>query len=305
MDYFGIIRRAFEITIRRRFLWVFGFIVALAGGGGGFRGFSYFSDSGQSMARLGRFATAYLGVLILVGLILFLLWLVIWILSLISQAGLVSSVNKIERGEETSLGDGFSIGAHYFWRVLGLSIILGLIIFFLVLLIALPVVAVIIFASQANAVGAGLAVPAIFCLVLGIIFLVFLLVLFAAFLGVIFIYALRYIVLKDKRVFISIGEAWRLIRANLGATLAMFLLLLLMSAGVGIVLAIPALVIGIPAFLAFLGGVTIGNVYLIVVASLGFFFLLLTVSFLRGIFETFHSTAWTLTYLELTKLETA
>lgn len=304
MDYFGIIRRAFQITIRYRFLWVFGFVIALASGGGGFRSFSYSSDFGQSFANLGRFATAYLAVLILIGLILFLLWLVIWILSLISQAGLVSSVSKIEGGQETSLGDGFSIGAHYFWRVLGLSITLGLIIFLLVLLILVPiVVAVVIFASQSEAVGAGLAVPGIFCLVLSLMLIIFLLVLFSAFLGVIFIYALRYIVLKDERVFASIGAAWRLVRANLGPTLVMFLLLLLISAGVGIVLAIPALVIGLPAFFAFLGGVTLKNAYLIVLGGLGFLFLVLVLSVLRGIYEAFHSTAWTLTYLELTKSE--
>ncbi len=305
MDYFGIIKRAFQITIKHRFLWVFGFIVALAGGGGGFRSFSYSSDSGQSFANVGRWATAYLAVLILIGLILFLLWLVMWIFSVISQAGLVGSVNKIESNEETSLGDGFSIGAHYFWRVLGLSIILGLIILFLVLLILVPVVAaIVVLVSQSKTAGAGLAVAAIFCLVLAIIFVILLLVLFSAFLGVIFIYALRYIVLKDERVFASIGEAWRLVRANLSETLVMFLLLLLISAGVGIVLIIPALVIGLPAFFAFLGGITLKNASLIVVSALGFLFLVLVLSFLGGIFETFHSTVWTLTYLELTKSET-
>lgn len=301
MDYGKIIKRAFEITRKHPFLWVFGFIIALVSGGSNFN-YSYQSGGeDQAFAKLGSFAVTYLVAVIIVILLVLLIGLILWIVSLMAEGGLVSCVKKIEKGEETSLGDGFSVGAHYFWRILALSVVLGLVIFILFLLLLAPLVAgILIFVSQSKSAGAETAVPAIFCLVLGIIFMVFLLIIFGAFLGVLFIYAMRQIVLKDERVFASIRAAWQLFRAKLKETVLMFLLLLVIGAVVSAVLVIPALVIGLPSVLAIISGASLKNVFLIAGGALGLLVLVLILSFLRGIYTTFHSTAWTLAFMELT-----
>lgn len=304
MDYGKIVKRAFEITKKNPYLWLFGFIIALVSGGSNFSTSYQSGGENQTLEKLGSFASTYLIAIIIVALLIFLVWLVLWVVSIMAQGGLINCAKKIEKGEETSLGDGFSVGAHYFWRLLGLSIVLGLIVFFLVLLLLMPIIAVVIvLITQSKTAGAELAVPAIFCLVLGIIFMVFVLVIFGAFLGVLSIYAMRQIVLRDGRVFASIKAAWHLIRANLKETALMFLLLLVIGAVVSMVIGIPALLIGIPALLAIISGVGLKNILLIVGGALGFLVLMLILSFLKGIYTTFHSTAWTLTFLELTESE--
>lgn len=302
MDYGKIIKRAFEITRKHPFLWVFGFIIALVSGGSNFN-FNYQTGGeDQAFTKLGGFASTYLVAIIVVVLLLILIGFILWIVSIMAQSGLVSCVKKIEKGEETSLGDGFSVGAHYFWRILALSVVLGLAIFILFLLLLAPLVAgILIFVSQSKSAGAETAVPAICCLVAGIIFMVFLLIIIGVFLGVLSVYAMRQIVLKDERVFASIRAAWHLIRAKFKETALMFLLLLVIGAVVSAVLAIPGLLIGLPAVLAIISGVSLKNFFLIAGGVLGLLVLVLVMSFFRGVYTTFHSAAWTLTFMELTE----
>lgn len=303
MDYGKLFKRAYEITIKYKYLWLLGFLIAIVSGGSNFS--SSYQTGSQDASKLGEFATAYAVALAVIALFVGLIFFVLWILSLIAEGGLAGAVNKIEDNKETSLGDAFSIGAHYFWRVLGLSLLLGLVVFALILLVVVVPTVLLVFvfagaASQSGSQTAALLVPGIFCLVVGVIFAVLVIVVIATVLGIIHQYALRYIVLQDGRVWASIGQGWRLIRANVATTFIIFLLLMVARLLVGIVVAIPTLIISIPSVIGMIAGAALENFLLIGAAAFGLAIALLVGSFLAGIYQVFHSSTWTLAFRQLT-----
>ena len=92
MDYFAIIKKAYQITLKHKFLWIFGIF---AGGAAGFKGF----NSGYSTSSLGwqnplnslsnqsggNFWEAYGTIILLICALISLLAIVVLILNIISQ----------------------------------------------------------------------------------------------------------------------------------------------------------------------------------------------------------------------------
>jgi hypothetical protein len=130
LDYFEVIKRAWQITWKYKFLWVFGYFIALAAGGSNLssslQSSTNSADTSAAASGFSGFANAYLVMIIVVAGLLMISGFVFWILSIISTGGLVGAAAKIERGETTSLKDGFKIGAKNFWRIFGLNLIVGL-----------------------------------------------------------------------------------------------------------------------------------------------------------------------------------
>ncbi len=302
LDFFDVIKRAWQITWKNKFLWVFGFIIALGAGGSNFSNTSNYSFSGNEgssvPAGAAGFAETYLVLILIVAAVFMLFGLVLWILSILATGGLVGAAAKIERGETTSLKDGFKIGAKYFWRVLGLNLLVGLIIFCLVIVVIVPLIIIIAVMASSGNDGSG-AVAGLICLIPVLIFAILLLALVAAVLSLIAIYATRYIVLENGRVFASLSNGWRLMRRRFAATFLMFLLVMLISALVGFVFAIPGLLIGIPVVVTLLSGIAAKNFIVVFLAFIGIIFLVLVMSFLEGVLETYRSVVWTLTFMRI------
>jgi len=97
MDYGGLVKRALEIMWKFKYLWVFGFFLEFGSGGGG--GFGNLPD--KIKAPVGDFlGGALIGaivLLVLVGLVVFLLFLIMYI---ISQGGLFTAFQEL-RPERT------------------------------------------------------------------------------------------------------------------------------------------------------------------------------------------------------------
>jgi hypothetical protein len=302
LDYFEIVKRAWQIIWKHKYLWVFGFIIALAAGGSNFSNSLNYSfngaDTQTASSSFSGFMAAYAILLIFIGLIMVLFGLVVWILSILATGGLIGSAAKIERGEETSLRDGFRIGAKNFWRILGLNIIVGLIIFCLVIALIVPLVVVIVSISSAGDQGGGM-VAGLICFILIIILAVFLIALVAWALSIITLYAVRYIVLEGQGVFASFRSGWGLIRKKPAETFFTFLIVLLISAIAGSVFSIPSLLVGVPVFLTLLAGVATQNIGLVLLAVVGFVLLSLAMSFFNGVLEAYRSVVWTLTFMKI------
>jgi len=139
VNYGQLIKDAFWITLRNRYLWFFGFFVdgmglnfnVPAGGGGedfddGFNAGQAGSSSpfaGQIGVDPSGAVALFLGVIAVVLLIA----LVFVMLAVISTGGLADSVAAIDRGEGRRFSSTFMAGLSNFWRVLGMSILFALI----------------------------------------------------------------------------------------------------------------------------------------------------------------------------------
>ena len=145
MDFTGIIKGAWRVTWRYKTLWVLGLFAGTVGGGYSSWSTSSYRTSSRHLSRFRSPAVAWAEftsfvhdwapaliaaavALVLIGL----LWLV---LSLAAQAGLVWEVDVAERGGIVSASEGWNVGFHHWWKVLGVGLVLMLPIVLLGLLV--------------------------------------------------------------------------------------------------------------------------------------------------------------------------
>ena len=152
MNYLKIIRDAFFITLRHKFLWFFGFFLILTSGGFSLGNFNFNVSlpfrSGQVrgverkeiFSLIRNFISQNMTWLI-IGLSIFLVIVIVfWILAVISQGGLIGSVDIIERKEKANLKKGWLIGRENFWPIFGLNILIDFVLLVVFLILGIPVV---------------------------------------------------------------------------------------------------------------------------------------------------------------------
>jgi hypothetical protein len=307
MNYGDVIRDAFRVTLRNRYLWFFGFF---AGGTGsnfignvpsGGSNFDDFQRSGAGASGL----TAQVGqglsnTVLILGIVVAVVLLALFfiILVIISQGALADSVAAIDRGEGRRFGSAFSSGAGNFWRVLGYYIVFFLVGLGLLVVIGIPV-AILIGGTFAvtESTGARISVAVI----VGILAVLLLIVVFIP-LSIIGQYALREIVVRRERVVGSVGTGYSLFRRNIGRSLLLWLIQIGLSIGIGIAFLLLLLIVGfvlaIPAIaLAATGSSTGVWIAAGVPAGLIVFVLFLVGS---GAIGSYFHAYWTLAYLRLT-----
>jgi hypothetical protein len=228
MDYGKIVSTGWRQAWKHKTLWIFGFLIA--GGGGG--NVSQLSDDYDFIGLRQRdiyyikdFINEHLYIIVLIG-ILALLALLIWIvLSKISIGGLIDAAGKFKRNEEYRFGKSFGVGVSFFWRLLGIGLLMFVVnAAFIIFLGLLGVAAFVIH------VGLG---------VLSLLILLPLIIVGIFIVSVTVALAERYIVLEDRPVFEGIADGYNLWRANLGSAV----LYCLIYVGIGIAVAIGSLVI--------------------------------------------------------------
>jgi hypothetical protein len=172
----------------------------------------------------------------------------------------------------------------YFWRVFGLSllIILTLLIVFVILFIPLG-----LFAALTAGIGLICLLPLI-CLLIPIGWAV----------TVVIEQASIAIVLENLGVGDGLRRGWEVVRANIGTMILMALILFIGSAVVGIVLAIPLIVAVVPLVIGSAAGVERAPLLTAGICCAIYLPILLL---LNGILTAYIQSAWTLTYMRLTK----
>lgn len=317
MDYGEIIRRAWNITKKYKYLWVFGFILALFGGGGGYssnnlsNSFQYTYKRSeialpvelqQFLFKLQNFTMKNIGLIILFAIFMIILAIAGFTLYIIADGGLIGSVKNIEAGEKNSLKDGFKTGSDYFWRMLGKNLLTGLIGVFIALIFLL-IFSTIYFLTPISQNKQYL--PENVGIILFFIILFFILMIpLMIFLGILNDYSSRFIVIKNNGIIESIKNSFKLIISNLKHTIIIALILFAIGIIVSIILFIIFLIIAIPSALLIFSIYRIGSIaFSLVLAALALLFLIILSAFLNGIRLTFSSSTWTLTFLKLTKPE--
>ncbi|MCJ7434821.1 MAG: hypothetical protein MUO77_15165 [Anaerolineales bacterium] len=309
-DFGDVLTRAWQITWKYKILWVFGILASCGrgggNGGGGNSGGGRSSGSGDGSGfdpnnlfasdtfprdifqQAGQWLNDNWWIIALIILAVILLILLFYYLGTIGKIALIKGTFKAEQGVESmSFGELWSESQPYFWRVFGLSFLIGLA--FLVIL--LPIIAIGILSA-----GVGLI-----CLLP----LICVLVPIAWVINVILEQADAAIVLEDKSMFDGFKRGWEVAKNNVGPMIVMALILMIGGAIIGIIIALPILIIVVPvavgaAAIGSLGDISNLSTPLIIGAAccILYFPVLLT---LNGVLTTYIQSAWTLTFMRLTK----
>ncbi len=317
MNHSQILRRAWTLVWHYRTLWFFGFLFALAGGGGGLQfsrgGTSSYNFNGSGTGPNNRgtlpnfsFPPIDWTTVIWIGLgvlaVLLVLGMVAAVVRYVSETALMAGADEIEStGAALSVRQGFRLG----WsRQAGRLFLTDLLIYLpltvgaLVLLAAgaLPLLLWLSRQIPLGVIGTLLTVALELVFILGLIAL-------SLVLSVVMPYVRRRVVLNQQAPLAALRQSAQLVRASLLDTGLMWLLL----AGLRIVwsLVMFPVVLVLLVLAAVVGGVPAGVAYLLshswvwpVVVGLPLFLLILVPStaFVEGLFETYVSTSWTLTY---------
>lgn len=307
MNYGDLISEAFRIVWRHKFLWFFGFFAAGAGGsfnvpsgGGGGDGGTVGPLPGD-LGGLGRALQENLvTILVVAGTVVLLIVLFFIFMALLSEAALAESVAAIHRGEERRFGAAWRAGLRFFWRVLGLRIMLFLLAMAILLLIALVagLPTLIVFVAT-ESVGARVTVAVL----MGLLAVLLLIAIFIPF-AILGQWALRRAVVAGTGAVGSIGEGYRLLRRNLGRSLLVWLVQVGVMLGVGIafliVVVLVGLVLAIPVILLAVAEYATAAIAVGVVMFLIFLAIILPISGATG---AFNHAYWTLAYLRVLELE--
>ena len=310
MSYGELIRDAFRITLRNRYLWFFGFFVGGLYGTNIISNFSSgrgdfnpggFDAPGAGTSPLGSQLTTG-GTALLIGIISLgiLLFLVFLMLFLISQGGLANSVYAVDRGEERRFSSTFRAGASNFWRVLGFYILYFLISLVLLVVIVLPLGLLV---AGTFAVTDSTTVRVVIGALAALATILLILVLLVT-LAIVVEFALREIVIRGSGVFSSFGKGFNIFQSNLGKSFLVWLLniglRIVTWIAVGLALLIVGLVLFLPTIIFTTQGLSTAALVTGIVAGVIMFPIVVVVSAALGTF--FHS-YWTLAYLRITSPE--
>jgi len=303
-----VLTRAWQIIWKHKVLWIFGILASCSQGGTRFNSGSNGGGGGNGGTgptnippQLERFfeviaQNAATFAIIAISLIC-IFWIVSIFLGTIGRIGLIRGTWQVDSGREKLVfGQLFSESTPYFWRIFGLSLVVGLpfLIFFGAIVAALLVFGIAMSrGSNASAFGFFGMLPIFIgclCLLIPIGFVISMIVRQAE----------RVIVLEDSGVMPSLSRGWDIFRSNLGPILVMAIILFVITLVAGFVTAIPVFIVVVPAVIAFAAGQTQNWTPLLiagVLLCLYFPVLLL----LNGILMSYIESAWTLTYIGLTR----
>ena len=295
-----VLTRAWQITWKYKVLWIFGILAGCTNGGGGGSGGG--GNSGYSMGQsdqnlppeLKQFShqmenfvdwvadNLWLFIAIIVLVILVLMVISIF-LGTIGRIGLIKGSYEAEQGaEKLVFGELFSTSIPYFWRVFGLSFLIGL----AFLLIFVPFSLIGVFTAG---IGFICLLPLI-CLLIPVGIVV----------GIVIEQANRAIVLENLSMFDGLKRGWEVAKSNVGPILVMALILFGIGLVLGIVIALPIFLIVFPTIFAFAMGR--GQSFTPLYIAGACCCLYIPVAWLlNGIVTTFTQSAWTLTYMRLTQ----
>jgi len=298
MNYGNLIQRPFEIVARRPYLWLLGF---LAGGGTAFnvwnsdhgRPAGYRTHGGPSWTAFQNiwnqdwpWIVGILAVLVLVAIVLF-------ILGCIATGGIIHAAVEHDLDREYRLGTAWRAGYATGWRIAGLRLLTFVLAILPGLLIsALVLAAVAGAANSAPAAAVGLGLMAALAFLVSIAFW------FA--LGLAYQLAQRFVVLEAGHVAESLSNGFRVIRWHLKEVAIGWLILLALSIGAGIALAVLAVVVAIPAIaVGFAGWAIGGTAGAIVAGSFGAVFVLGILVPAAAAYSAYSSVYWTLLFRRL------
>jgi hypothetical protein len=265
MQYGKIISTGFSQAWKYKTLWFFGFFVA----GGGTFNFGNWGEDSDIPGLGGRLDPDYIrdflveniAVILIVLAFAFLAMLLLMFLNIVSIGGLIDGARQIKRERQYSFTEAFNGGLHYFWRLLGISLLtLVIIIAVMIFLILVGVIAFVIHW------GVG---------VLSLVILIPIFIVVAFMVTITVALAERMIVIEDRPVFDALGDAYSLWTANFGNSVAYTFIYL----GISIAIMFGTFLVLIPVGLPFVAGLFVATVPTLII---GIPIILLILLVIRG-----------------------
>jgi uncharacterized membrane protein YesL len=322
MDYFGIVKKAFILPWKYRFLFWLGVLATFASGGGGGSSFNFSGGSanfqdlfnknqdkstsflnsvkgtapwvlGESTNKFQDWLSSHWYWIALIILILLVIFIVLWVFGMFARGGLIRSVASLEKGkkDKATFKEALWEGKRYFWRFVGAGVLLFLVVLLLV------------------AVLGGIAVPFfIINMILGLIWLVPAILIFIVvtiYLSLLTQFWSRLFVVEDKGIIETIKPTVKLVNTHFKEVIIFWLVALVISfiyffaAGLVVfVLMLPFILVAVGVGIANLvAGIVIGVIGLLITGVA-----MLAVS---GYYSAALSGFWTLAYLEIGGLKKA
>jgi len=304
MNYSEILFRAWQIIWKHKVLWIFGILAGCAnsGGGGGGGGNFNFSRDRQAPAQLQPYldqaqnffestpTETWIMIAIGIGLLILILVVLGIFLGTIGKIGLIRGAQQADQDIEARLtfGELFKGSLPYFWRVFLLNLLVGLAFFLGIIILAVGIVL-----GAVLTLGVGL---------LCLIPLLCLLVPVGVVIGVVIEQAMIAIVVENLGVMDGLRRGWEVVKTNIGPLVVMWLILGLAISGIaGIILGLPMILVFVPFVIGLFAkadqALQTGLIISLVCCAAYLPVLIL----LSGILQSYVQSAWTLTFLRLTK----
>jgi hypothetical protein len=301
MDYGKVLSRAWEITWRWKVLWILGFLAGLGSGWNPGSNTSYTTDR-TDWNRYGvQLPAEFWGIVAAIGCLAVLIGIALWVISVISRGGLIAGVQQVEDEGSTRFGQAWRVGVKRFWTLFGISVLTALPTLILVFLgIAVFILLIIgtvgAFDRAAEAAGAVGIVASILCggtLCCGAILL-------AIVLEQIRVYAERAAILEGMGWIDAFKRGWQVIKENLGPTIVLWLIFLVIGLILGGIVAGGTLALFAPFVAAFSRAEP--GPWILVPICAGGLLGVIVFALIASIVQTFTSATWTLAYREFTGL---
>lgn len=285
IPYLKILKNAFVLTWKNRYLWWFGFFLALSNLGS----FNYTNDNRDKKDFHQIFTThPEAAKFVAIGAIIFLLiFIAIVILGIISRGALISSIGKNRAGRPSNFKSAWRTGRKFFWRVFLIDLLCGIFILGAMLVLFPPVY--FLFSAHSYIIGVLMAIVA------AIIFIP--LIILVAYLR---IFGYLYAILGKLKPWASIENAYSLFRKNIGSSFLMAICLI--PVGIILFLLIAFLIIPLAIVLAPLALIFFliaGHIGAIIVGAFGLLILGVFLIFLKSVMEVFTQAVWVLFFHEI------
>lgn len=301
IDLGKILTRAWQIIWNHKVLWVFGILAGFAGGsgGGGNGGGSDYDQNGTSFSngqvdrfseQFNEFFQQYMLIIIAVCVFLLLLSLAFFALGMLGRIGLLKGVYKLEQGASSLMfAELWSESMPYFWRFVGLNLLVGLIFFLVALVFIVPFALI---GAATAGIGLICLVPFL-CLLIPVGWVV----------NVVMEQSQAAIVAEDLRVVDALKRGWQIVKSDIGGLIVLSLVLGIGGGIIGFITALPLVAAFVPLIFSASSFDTVTSlatlpptVWFSVACCALYFPVLLG---LNGILTAYIKTAWALSYLQL------
>jgi len=251
--YRTILKKSWELTKKYKWLWFFGLFTALLGNGGEVNTLiqsNKLANAPEYLMRwkeiitffdvrlllelfMERLSIAPMQTILALAAYLVLFLLIIWVIT-ISQGALIDAIGSLNENKETNFRKALRSGQDKFWLVLGLNLITKFVIYFVLIVLALPFAVLYLLNTSQTAIVFITLLAFIILVPVGII------------ISFILKFALAYVVLKNQKTLPSFVLAWRLFVNNWLICIEMAIVLFMINVAVGLLLVIFIVLVSLP-----------------------------------------------------------
>lgn len=305
--YRNILKKSWEMLKKFKWLWLFGLFAALLGNGGELdilaqyqkltdapnflmnlkENITIFDPNVLMQGLIKSLAKSPFSVIIFIATVLIFLLLIIWLIT-VSQGALIEAANKIDTNKKINFKNAIKKGQAKFWQIFGLNIITKFILYFILVVLAMPFSVLYLLTNSTIALTTITIFAFIFLIPTAII------------LSFILKFAFAYVVIKNQKAIDSFIFAWRLFKENWLISIEMAIILFAINLGIGFVTITLLAIISLPFIGLFILMLLIQNIVgANAIITISIIIFLTIILFVGAGLAVFQYSSWTLLFQKL------